>query len=63
MDKKVMYALIGGVAVIGAAVAFHLLNKNAEEADDSLDNDLEKVGPLELDAMGRIEFNQFLKIF
>ena len=29
--------------------SFHLLNKNAEEADDSLDNDLEKVGPLELD--------------
>ena len=50
MDKKVMYALIGGVAVIGAAVAFHLLNKNAEEADESLDNDLEKVGPLELDS-------------
>jgi hypothetical protein len=49
MDKKVMYALIGGASIIGVAVAFHLLNKNAEEADETLDNDLEKVGPLELD--------------
>ena len=56
MDKKVMYALMGGVAVIGAAVAFHLLSKSESEADETLDNDLEKVGPLELDAQGRIEF-------
>lgn len=56
MDKKVMYALIGGAAVIGAAVAFHFLARSSEEADDNLDADLEQLGPLELDANGRIEF-------
>ena len=45
-----MYALIGGASLVGLAVAFHLMSKNAEEADETLDNDLEKVGPLELDA-------------
>ena len=37
MDKKVLYALIGGVAVVGAAVAYHLASKSAEEADDGID--------------------------
>jgi hypothetical protein len=41
MDKKVLYALIGGVAVVGAAVAYHLATKSAEEADDGIDEDLE----------------------
>lgn len=45
-----MYALIGGAAIVGAAVAFHFLGKGGEEADETLDNDLEKVGPLELDS-------------
>jgi hypothetical protein len=62
MDKKVMYALIGGVAVVGAAVAFHILSRSSE-ADEELDGDLEQLGPLELDTNGTIEFKQFLKIF
>jgi hypothetical protein len=41
MDKKVLYALIGGVAVVGAAVAYHLATKSAEEAEDGIDHELE----------------------
>ena len=32
MDKKVMYALIGGIAVVGAAVAYHMV-KSQEDAE------------------------------
>jgi len=39
MDKKVLYALIGGVTLVGVAVAFHLMSKSTEE--DTLDADLE----------------------
>ena len=63
MDKKVLYALLGGAAVVGAAVAFHLLGKASEEADDGLDAEIAELGELELDANGFIEFKQFLKIF
>jgi hypothetical protein len=62
MDKKVMYALIGGVAVVGAAVAFHLMSGKSE-VEDALDGDLEQLGPLKLDDQNRIEFDQFLKLF
>jgi hypothetical protein len=42
MRKEVMYALIGGAAVVGAAVAFHYANsKSTEGGDDGLDSDLE----------------------
>ena len=58
-----MYALMGGVAVVGAAVAFHFLSKSSEEVDDALDADLAELGELELDSRGIIEFKQFLKIF
>ena len=61
MDKKVMYALIGGAAFVGAAVAYHFMS--ATEADPGLDEDLEQLGALELDGQGRIEFKQYLKIF
>lgn len=62
MDKKVMYALIGGAAVIGAAVAFHFMGK-ADSESDSMDADLDQIGALDLDEEGRIKFEQFLKIF
>jgi len=58
-----MYALVGGAALVGAAVAFHLLSKSSDEVEDSLESDLEQLGALQLDANGRIEFAQFLKIF
>jgi hypothetical protein len=57
MDKKVMYALIGGVALVGAALAFHLASGKGDEVEDQLDNDLEKIGALKLDDKGRIEFD------
>ena len=63
MDKRVYYALVGGVAIVSAAVAFHFLSRGTEEADDGLDDELAALGPLELDAYGRIEFEQYLKIF
>jgi len=63
VDKKVMYALIGGVAVVGAAIAFHFMSKEGDSADSGLDDDLDQLGPLELDENGRIKFEQFLKIF
>jgi hypothetical protein len=64
MDNKVKYALMAGAAVIGSAIAYHFLSNGTEEAmDDGLDADLDQLGALELDADGRIEFSQFLKIF
>jgi hypothetical protein len=33
MDKKVMYALIGGVALIGAAIAYKLVSSSEVEDD------------------------------
>jgi hypothetical protein len=62
MENKVKYAIIGGVALITAAVAFHFLNKTEDE-ECALDDELNQLGSLELDEAGRIEFKQFLKIF
>jgi hypothetical protein len=63
MDKKVLYALIGGVAVVGAAVAYHLASRSAEEADDGIDDDLAQLGPPEMEPNGMLKFEYFLKIF
>ena len=64
MDIKVKYALLAGAAVVGSAIAYHFLSNSTEEAtDDGLDADLDQLGALELDAEGRIDFAQFLKIF
>ena len=40
MDKKVMLALVGGIAVIGAAVAYHLSSRQSEEVEDDIEDDL-----------------------
>ena len=38
MDKKVLYALLGGVAVVGAAIAFYAVSKeNVEDEADMED--------------------------
>ena len=64
MDKKVLYALIGGAAVIGAGAAYYFLSQaETSSTEDALDDDLDQLGALELDDNGRIEFDQFLKIF
>ena len=60
MDKKVLYALIGGAALIGAAVAYHLAT--ASEGD-GIDDDLDSLGPLELEeGTGMMKFEYYLKV-
>lgn len=61
MNKKVLYALLGGAAVVGAAVAFHFLS--SKEAGDTLGDDLEQLGPVEREENGMLKFEYFLKIF
>lgn len=58
MDKKVVYALIGGAAVIGAAVAYHFLSGNSESegVEEEIENHLDELGQLEKDAHGFIKF-------
>ena len=44
MDKKVLYALIGGVAVVGAAVAYYAANKEKVEDEGDMEDDLAELG-------------------
>ena len=68
MDKKVMYALIGGIALIGAAIAYKMVSSGEADVkddlpgEDEMENDLEEIGDLETE-QGHIKFEQFLKIF
>lgn len=61
MDKKVLYALIGGVAVVGAAIAYHMASKSTEEVD--MDDDLAELGQPEYEPNGMLKFEYFLKMF
>ena len=65
MRKEVMYALIGGAAIVGAAVAYHLASQKASADDDAdtLDNDLEELGEIQKDEQGFLKFDYFFKIF
>lgn len=63
MDKKVVYALLGGAAVIGAAIAYHFYSSSTEGVEDEMDAHLDELGPLQKDHYGNIKFDQFLKIF
>ena len=63
MRKDVMYALIGGAAVIGAAVAYHYAGQKQEADQDTLDNDLEELMDVQKDDNGVLKFEYFLKIF
>jgi hypothetical protein len=66
MDKRVMYALMGGVAVVGAAVAYTIYASKAEtETSDepTIDDELESLGAPEYEANGMLKFEYFLKIF
>ena len=62
MDKKVLYALIGGVALVGAAIAYNMISsgdtadaKAEGPGEDELDNDIEDIGELEIE-QGHIKF-------
>ena len=63
MDKKAMYALIGGAAVFSAFVAYHLTSKVPKEDDDDIDDYLKILGPPEKDENGMLKYGYFLKIF
>lgn len=64
LSKNVKYALLGGAAVILAAVSYHYMSsKEAGTADCDIDEDLDKLGPLKRDANEMIDFDYFIKIF
>ena len=63
LDKKVLYALLGGVAIVGAAIAYNSLKGQSEGVEDQIEQELEKMGPIDReDATGMVKFDQFLKI-
>jgi hypothetical protein len=55
MDSKVKYAIMGGVALAGAA-AVYLFYSKSDEGENVLEDELDQLGALELDANGVIEF-------
>jgi len=64
ISKNVKYALIGGAAVILAAVSYHYLSQKASETNEAdIDEDLDKLGPLKRDTNEMIDFDYFIKIF
>ena len=62
MDKKVLYALLGGAAVAVAAIAYSMSQGSSDEGPTT-DDILDQLGPVERDATGMLEFEYFLKIF
>jgi hypothetical protein len=60
MDKKVLYALLGGAAVAVAAIAYSM-SKGSDEA--TTDDIVDQLGPVERDDNGMLTFDYFLKIF
>jgi len=63
MDKKVLYALIGGVAVVGAAIAYYAANKEKVEDEPDMEDDLADLGEPQFEPSGMLKFEYFLKIF
>lgn len=64
MSKNVKYALIGGAAVVLAAISYHYMtNKASDTVEADIDEDLDKLGPLKRDANEMIDFDYFIKIF
>ena len=56
-DKRVVYGLLAGAAVLVGAVLYHQYS-SSDEPDMS-----ESIGPLKRDQSGHIDFEQFIKIF
>lgn len=44
MDKKVLYALLGGAAVVGAAIVYFATNKEKVEDEGDMEDDLANLG-------------------
>ena len=65
MDNKVVkYALIGGAAIIAAALAFHYAGKSSSATGEAdIDDYIEELGDPEYDENGFLKFDFFIKIF
>ena len=63
MDKKVLYALLGGAAVVGAAIVYFATNKEKVEDEGDMEDDLANLGEPQFEASGMLTFEYFLKIF
>jgi hypothetical protein len=63
MDKKVLYALLGGAAVVGAAIVYFATNKEKVEDEGDMEDDLANLGEPQFEASGMLKFEYFLKIF
>ena len=65
MDKKIIYALIGGAAVAATAVALRFLTLKSKEdnIDEICYRKIQELLPLERDHLGYISFSKFLEIF
>jgi len=63
MDKKVLYALLGGAAVVGAAIVYFAANKEKVEDEGDMEDDLANLGEPQFEASGMLKFEYFLKIF
>jgi len=66
-DKKVMYALIGGAAVLIGAAIYYSMNKDKASSprkSNPLDDELAKLGPAKYESNGmHIEFDYFIKMY
>ena len=58
-----LYALIGGVAVVGAAVAYYTISKEKVDDEPDIEDDLAELGEPQFEASGMLKFDYFLKIF
>ena len=56
-DKRVVYGLLAGAAIIGGALASYYLSESESPGE------IPSIGPVKRDASGYIEFEQFLEIF
>lgn len=72
-NKNLKYAIMGGAALVGAAVLYYLTSSASKEnssgtsGDDHANNEeleaeLDQIGEIEYED-GHIKFEQFLKIF
>ena len=63
MDKYTKYALIGGAAIIGAAIAYHYSQKAVSGGEeDTLDEDLELIGEVQREGNGALAFVTLKKV-
>lgn len=65
-QKKIQYALLGGAAVIVAAIGIYLLTSNKEEEEEVITDDVDDLVnqlQLEREDNGKLTFECFIEIF